>query len=590
MALPVSISDLPATVRVLAERLRRDARALDALPGLLSSLPPEIVARTRASLVELTATVERRDPLRAADVLLARFLPRVEGDLPYPLPDGVGRTGPDGQRRQWVSGWDPEGEVAALRAGWPASGPVLLCGLARTPLLRALDPDRHEILVWEPDAPGQEAAWAWGHATVLARDPARVAPAGRAVHVVIHPGLQGSERDAAREVAARVQLAPVPPRLPRSELDVWIVDRGRGFHGERELAAGLRALGHGVTAVDASGLTRRLRDGERPDLVVSVNLAALVLDEEALAITRAADVGVVAWFVDEPLAALRAPERFAGMRLLALAWEREAVPRLRTWGLAADNLPLGALAPPAPRPSSHPMTVAWVGSSYAGDDRRRLAGGAATSPEAIQLRDLATEALARDRRLAPDAVWTALSRLEGAEAVLRRREDRIFLQTASADDAAARRRGDLARALAPLGLDIFGDVEGWSRLATGARLHPGCRGDDRFGIYARSQVNVDLAHPQMPTAVTLRAFEVPLAGGLLLADDRPALHEHYDVGREVLAYADPVEAREQAAWALRNPRWAVAIARAGRERARAEHTVVQRARRLLQLAREHRVL
>lgn len=590
MALPVCMSGPVAAARELADRLRWDPTALADLPGFLAGLPEADLAPARAALLELTATIERHDPLRAADVMEARLLPRLAGNPAEPLPDGPTRRGADGIARTWVSGRDPEHEFQRQMASLSGDGPLLLCGMAGTPWLER-EWEGREVLVWEPDKAGHDAARAAGVGELLPLDPAEVSPRARPVQAFVHPALRGRARDDALAVAARVRLASPPVAAPtRPTLDVWILDRGRAFHGEDGMAAGMEAAGHRVSRVSARDLDRVLRAGPRPDLVVSVNLAALVTDADAWATVRAADLPVVAWFVDEPLAALSDPDRFAGTRLLALSWEREAVPRLRGWGFAADHLPLGAMPVTLSRPATPTRPISWVASSYAGRDRQDLARGAPSSPGARQLRELAAEALAANPRLSADAAWTALGRIPGAAELLRRREDRIFLRTASADDAAARRRGDLARALAPLGLEIFGDEEGWRTLDTGATLHPVCAGERRHEVYAESRVSLDLVHPQMATAVSLRAFEVPLAGGLLLADDRPDLHQHFDVGREVLAYRDAGHARELAAWALGHPPEAAAIAAAGQRRAHDEHTMVHRARRLVQLAREHRIL
>jgi spore maturation protein CgeB len=70
----------------------------------------------------------------------------------------------------------------------------------------------------------------------------------------------------------------------------------------------------------------------------------------------------------------------------------------------------------------------------------------------------------------------------------------------------------------------------------------------------------------------MRTFEVPAAAGVLLTDDRPALRQAFEVGVEVLAFERVDELPEVVGEAIESVDRRTAIADAGRERVRRDHT------------------
>jgi hypothetical protein len=446
--------------------------------------------------------------------------------------------------------------------------------------------------------------------------------AGSRVACWIHPALAGSERARAfawaacataleskaapRESSTRGRGVPAPTPCARtrqfSRLRVCLLTRGRPFHGERGLASALRALGHDVHEEAIGSAPEDARAAHEiarraPDLIVCINGAALARGPISAELLRQRQLPTVLWFVDDPEPALRDPSRFVHSSVLALAWEREAVARLRRWGFAgAAYLPLAAaprmLLPGTPRASRPPgqaavPPLAMVGSSYAGPDRRRLHAAAPAAPRAVLLEERLVALLLADARLAPCSALEGLLRTQPVDA-RPSADDALFMRVKAADRVAAARRAGLARALLPLGLRIYGDRAGWrTLLGDSAALHGDLAYDDEVpALYGSAGLVVDLAHPQMPTAVTQRVFDVPACCGAILADDRPDLREQLEVGKEALAFTEPQQAAELAAWWLRHDLQRARLAEAGRRRVLAEHTWAHRAARLLSLAGE----
>jgi spore maturation protein CgeB len=140
-------------------------------------------------------------------------------------------------------------------------------------------------------------------------------------------------------------------------------------------------------------------------------------------------------------------------------------------------------------------------------------------------------------------------------------------------------RSALLRAVAPLGLEVFGD-SAWARTVPGVRLHPPVDYEGVPAIYAASDINLNATSLQMPTAVNQRVFDVPVAGGFVLSDAQADLHELF-AADEVATYGSPEELHDRAAWFLAHPEQRRAIAERGRARVLREHTYAPRLERVL---------
>ncbi len=77
------------------------------------------------------------------------------------------------------------------------------------------------------------------------------------------------------------------------------------------------------------------------------------------------------------------------------------------------------------------------------------------------------------------------------------------------------------------------------------------------------------------THLKCRHFEIPAAGGLMLAQYTPELEELFEIGKEILTFKTADEAASKFHWILKNPVEAEKIRRQGHERAR-NHTWAKR--------------
>ena len=112
-------------------------------------------------------------------------------------------------------------------------------------------------------------------------------------------------------------------------------------------------------------------------------------------------------------------------------------------------------------------------------------------------------------------------------------------------------------------------------------------GTDMYRLLARSRITLN-THGTVAgdAANNLRLYEATGMGALLLTDARINLGELFDVGRELVAFRDPREAGELAAYYLEHPQEASTIAEAGQRRTLGHHTWTNRMERLSRIIEE----
>lgn len=103
-------------------------------------------------------------------------------------------------------------------------------------------------------------------------------------------------------------------------------------------------------------------------------------------------------------------------------------------------------------------------------------------------------------------------------------------------------------------------------------------------IMRRSVISLNFANARGDNQVKARTFEVPGAGGFLLSESAPGIETFYLPGREIALFHDDGELRRAIRRFLAAPEERDAIARAGFERTRREHTYDTRLDRLLAFA------
>ena len=192
------------------------------------------------------------------------------------------------------------------------------------------------------------------------------------------------------------------------------------------------------------------------------------------------------------------------------------------------------------------------------DDVRRLLANAAESW--IETPTAGVEEMIASTGLDGDDAFRSRIRIAlGYEATRRRR-----IRTAVALSAAGfdvRIHGEAAWEQAIAGTAAEGRWQGWLPA-----------GDEQAAAFHRAGVVVNVNSFAAPGGLNMRTFEVPAAAGVLVTDDRPALRQAFEVGVEVLAFEGIDDLPGVVGEAIESVDRRRAIADAGRERVRRDHT------------------
>jgi hypothetical protein len=150
-----------------------------------------------------------------------------------------------------------------------------------------------------------------------------------------------------------------------------------------------------------------------------------------------------------------------------------------------------------------------------------------------------------------------------------------------------RRRVEVLSRFSPESLRTFGGAE-WAR-APGdlARCYSGRAvhyGPDLASLYFHSRINLNVFHHQCVDSTNSRVYDVLAAGGFLLTEYRACLEREFEIGKHLVTFASPEEAREKAEYYLMHAAEREAIAREGQRHVLSVHTFAARCRRILELA------
>jgi len=322
----------------------------------------------------------------------------------------------------------------------------------------------------------------------------------------------------------------------------------------------------------------------RPDLILSVNMMGFDGEGALPQNASAAGIPIAVWFVDDPYPILAHRRQWVNASMIAFSWERAYLPPLRNAGFGdVHYLPLAGDVEMMSSAEEKPdLDLAFVGSSM----------GRAFLQEKILSKFL------WDPRLEP-MVQKSLPRILAGNASIRQilleaaagnplfpRDDMnlTWLCSYAIHSASCRKRRDLIQGLLTLGIQTFGDPQGWRDLiGPGLKTNPDIDYRTSLGrIYSRIAVNLNITSCQMKTAVNQRVFDVPLAGGFVLSDNQPDLSELFAMGSEAVSYESLDDCREKIAFYLKNPDARERISSAARRRIQAEHLYLHRAKVILE--------
>jgi len=137
-------------------------------------------------------------------------------------------------------------------------------------------------------------------------------------------------------------------------------------------------------------------------------------------------------------------------------------------------------------------------------------------------------------------------------------------------------------AIKDLGLNIWG-TDNWSSTSLGDCFYGRSNGDERFDIYSKSKIVIDINWDNLPAeGLSNRPFEVTGCGALFMTDNvRADIYRAYEVGKEVVVFMDENDLRQKVKYYLEHEKERAEIAMAGYAKTAAKHTYVERVKQLL---------
>lgn len=150
----------------------------------------------------------------------------------------------------------------------------------------------------------------------------------------------------------------------------------------------------------------------------------------------------------------------------------------------------------------------------------------------------------------------------------------------------ARRRAQALKALAPLGVAVYGDP-GWQQVLTEGVYFRGSAEhlEELTTIYNVSYINLDVGRLYQLDIVTMRVFDILAAGGFALVEYSEELPDLLTPGVEVAAWRTFEELQALATHYVHHPEAREALIQAGRARVLAEHTFAHRLETILKTLR-----
>jgi spore maturation protein CgeB len=333
----------------------------------------------------------------------------------------------------------------------------------------------------------------------------------------------------------------------------------------------------------------RLIQEKRPSFVISINMKGVDGNTALADITERFGVPVVVWFVDDPRPIVMHKRRSIKSNMIALSWEKSYLKFLENSGFAkAAYLPLATdpalFSPPAAAIRSS-GSLGFVGTAmvdhFAGKIKEKFLWSDCLAP----LVEKASDKVLSDPLYSLENSLEVLAKELSVNLPFTDEKNRTWLCTYIIHLASMKKRKHVVGGLLDLGVETFGDPEGWKHLlGPRVKTHPNLDYRKQLGdTYAKICVNVNITSCQMPSAVNQRVFDIPMAGSFVLSDDQNDLRELFDIPKEAVVYENLVDLRKKIAYYLAHENERAAVIAAAQKRIKNEHLYVHRIKAIIDM-------
>jgi spore maturation protein CgeB len=323
-----------------------------------------------------------------------------------------------------------------------------------------------------------------------------------------------------------------------------------------------------VSRDDIGSLFRAL--GEfKPDFVLTSNYAGMDNGGIFAHFFDDAKIPYVSWFTDTPRMILFDRTMFVSEYAVAATWEKAYTTHLKGFGFShVHYMPLATDPDIFDR---SPETVFERNLAFVGNSMLVQLAEALEKHEGLPEVVASVEAAFNEGRVDRDSYNKGVAAIigEGLYDSLDETQQRN-VELLLNYEATSKQRLDLVNHLIPFGIEARGDAS-WRRVLDNYESNLGYF-DDLAPFYRSTAINVNNTSLQMRDAVNQRVFDCPAAGGFLITDDQPDLHELFDVEKEMVTYTSLPELSDKINHYLARPEARSAIVERARARVLSEHT------------------
>ncbi len=335
-----------------------------------------------------------------------------------------------------------------------------------------------------------------------------------------------------------------------------------------EVATVPSVIAGGLTRDDIAALFRAL--GEfKPDFILTSNYAGMDMAGMFARFFNDARIPYVSWFTDTPRMILFDRTMYISEYAVAATWEKAFTPHLEAYGFS--HVHYMPLATDPELFDGEPATTFERDLAFVGNSMLVQLGEALEKHQDVpHVVEAVTSAL-REGRVTRDSYNKGVASIIGAELYDsltegQQRNAELLMNY----HATSEQRLSLVRHLIPMGIEARGDAS-WKKVLDNYESNVGYF-DDLAPFYRSTKVNLNNTSLQMRDAVNQRVFDCPAAGGFLITDNQPDLHDLFDVETEMVTYESLPELSDKVAWYLKHPEERAAYVRNARKRVLAEHT------------------
>lgn len=331
---------------------------------------------------------------------------------------------------------------------------------------------------------------------------------------------------------------------------------------------------------DYESTLNKIIQQEKPDFILSVNMKGFDSTGEIGRIAKRMSIPILVWFVDDPHPILLNQQSPDYSDMIAFCWEKTYLTFLKESGFSrVSYLPLAC--DPSMFTYIPGQTIVtqlgFVGTSMLDDFAGKIKGKFLWSDSLQPLVQTATQEILSDPAFDIHTTVVSLSRKTGVKLPFSDTKNLTWLCSYIIHTASMEKRKAVVENLLPLGIELFGDPQGWKTLfGENIKAHPNL--DYRHelaAIYHQTKVSINSTSCQMPTAVNQRVFDIPMTGGFVLSDNQKDLFELFEEN-EIAVYHSAGDLVEKAKYFISHESKRLKISERARNKILQKHTYSHR--------------